>query len=1143
MLHVVTSNQAVALASRLAEVLAEPPADPFEPEWIAVPSEGMRRWLALELARRLGASSPAGADGIAANITNAFPGSLRARVLAADRPDGDPDPWELERLSWAVLAVLDRSGDDPLLASLAEVAPGASIYSRSRRLADLFDRYHLHRPAMVRAWAKGNDVDGSGRSLASPTDGEGYRWQPHLWRLVRAQLDAPSPPERLPGLLHRVRSGDLDLQLPSRLTLFGLSVLPGGTGFVELATAVAVDRDLHLFLLDPSPVTSELIARNSAPTGPEEVRLRAGDRSAELVDHPLLRSWGRLPRETAMVVADARAHGFPEPERLGRDATELAAPATVLAQLQADLVAGRAPSERSDLDVGDGSVQLHAAHGASRQAEVLRDAILHLLAEDHTLTEDDIVVLCPALDRFAPFVEAAFGPSSEQASAPPGTSPSLRYRVADRSVAAANPMVTGLEALLDLAVGRFDAPAVLDFIAQPAVRSRYGFSTEDLARFDDWVGELNIRWGIDRAHRDDHGVGAAVAANTWRAGLDRLLLGAAVADDELGVSLGEVVPFGIEADDVELGGRLADLFDHLGRLATAARASRPVLEWLKLMDEVIEAVLAPVDRDPLQRDSLSRALGEIADHATGPDGAATNLLSFVDLRRLIGERFTGRRGRADFFRGGISVTSPDTLRSIPFRVVALLGMDQTAFGATAVSNDDLMATAAWVGDGDPRAGARQAILDAVLAARDHLIVIREGRDLRTNQEVPPAVVVAELAEAVVASTAGSNLASAVPRLEHVHPRQPFDDRAFTPGAIVSGRSWSFDRTALAGAVARQGRGRGRGRGHQDAPFLLEPLAGAVSPEADHQVIDLADLRQFLAHPIQWFLERRLQIVVPRANEAHPTRLPVDVVMLDRWRVGDRLLTTVLDGGEPDRWEHLEHRLGTLPPGVLGTEKAAELREQVELIAGAARVLGLRSGPPTPLPVDVTLPDGTRVVGRVDGRLGTIGPGPAAVGFGRAKPKHRLAAWLDVVALTATDPSEAWRAATVFRDEKKVDAAEVAMAGPEADRQARAVEALAVAVDWFRRGQAEPLPYFPKLSPLLHEGTANPSAWSGSFFPEQRDRFVALVFGQLTYDELLDLPAAMGDPGHGPGRIRRLANHLWSTVESSVTDRLDEEAAS
>lgn len=1151
MLHLHAAERIGPLARELAAVLAQPSGDPFAPEWIATPSVGVRRWLHLELAHHLGASARGG-DGVAANIVDAFPGTLRSLVLQAGRAGDDPDPWEVDRLTWAVLEVLadaERAGA-PLAPALA---PGASAYSRARRLADLFDRYHLHRPEMVRGWAEGP---------GDPPVPSAQRWQPELWRRVRGRLATPSPPERLPELLQRLRTGELDLPLPPRLSLFGAAVLPGGAGFGELAAAVASQRELHVFLLQPSLAAWRELRGGSAGRtgGASPVRSRSDDRSVDLLRHPLLRSWSRPTRETAVLVGDlVRAepdtvvvHGpGPAAPADTDDATDqgtVAAP-TVLARLQDDIRANRAPTPLDHPDPGDRSVQVHATFGPARQVEALRDALLHLLAADPTLSEDDIVVLCPALDRFAPLIEAGLGPSAGRgvAAPPTGHAPSLRYRLADRSLRASNPVAAALAALVDLAGGRFDATGVLDLLAQPAIRQRYGFTDDDLGRIADWVAETNVRWGLHPDQRARHGVPAVITANTWRAGVDRILLGVAVADDDPCFALGDVVPLGAEADDADLVGRLADLLANLVALDDATTSERPLEEWLVLLRQVVRATLAAPADARWQEEEVERILQRIEQDAATADGPCPVPLTFVDVCRLLTERLAPGRGRPDFFRGGITVTALDSLRAVPHRVVALLGMDQSAFTAPAAPADDLAALSPLLGDRDGRAEQRQAVLDAVLAAGDHLVVVRDGRDLRTNQEIPPAVVVAELLDVVAATvrrpvaTDGPGAAASEPALEVHHPRQPFDDRCFTAGAVVPGRVWSFDRGAFAGAQAR------RARPAEAAPFLAEPL-----PAEPVGVIELADLHRMLANPVQSFLQDRLQLRLPEAEDALAVRLPVDVTGLDQWRVGDRLLTTLLQDGDADRWRRLEEALGTLPPGRLGREKAAALLVDAQTLAAAALDCGVGRAEPVPIPIDVTLPDGTRIVGSVAGRLGSPWAGPALVGFGSPKPKYRLGAWLDLLALVASAPAERWRAVDIHKGSRKVkgrsvgtaEVVDLLPAGSSVDeRLDLAHTGLMLVADLWQRSRCEPIPLFPTVSPALFDGKSGVGEWDkpipgmGWNPGDRADRWISVVYGDLDHRDLLALPVQPHDPaGSEEGRVRRYAAHLWGAVERTCTDR-------
>jgi exodeoxyribonuclease V gamma subunit len=1126
----------------LAAVLADAPADPLAPEWIAVPSVGMRRWLSLELARHLGAAEPHGGDGVAANLTYAFPGQLRTQVLAAGRAEtGDPDddPWTVSRLVWPVLAVLAGSVDHPVLGTVATVGPGGSRYARARRIADLFDRYHVHRPAMVRAWAAGDDVDPVGRRLA-----DHHRWQPNLWRAARAVIGQPSPPEVLPDLLARTEAGTLSIDLPDRLSLFGLSVLPGGRGFVDLAAAVARQRDVHLFLYDPSPAITDRLRNLASTTGRTGPRLRADDDTARLVPHPLLRSWGRVPRETATLLGDAETSGaFPSLQR-PPPATD-AAPTTLLAQVQADLLAGAAPAADHVLGAGDRSLQLHAAHGPVRQVEVLRDAILHLLAVDPTLREDQIVVLCPAIDRFAPLIEIGFGPSGGHHGAgddgwdavAADHPPALRYRVADRSLRAANPVVAGLLAITDAALGRFTAPGMLDLAALPAVRRRFELTDDDLSRLADWVDATNVRWGLDGGTRAAFGVPATVTANTWGAAVDRLLLGAAI-DGDHAFALGGVVPHGIEGDDVDLAGRLAELVGQVRNLAEAAGQDRPLAAWTALLDRTSHALLAPSPDEPWHAEALTRALEEAVDDAGA--AASTTFLSFADVRRLLADRLGDAPGRPDLLRGGITITSPDSLRRVPHRVVCLLGMDQAAFASRATDGDDLAAANPLVGDRDRRAESRLAVLDAVLSAEEHLIVVRDGHDLRTNQPIPPSVVVDELLDTVIATRAVDPTAAAgKPTVgnERHHPRQPFDDRCFVPGALGPVGPWSFDPTARRGAQAR------RTRGDRAPVFLRSPLA----PETP-SIIELADLQALLDHPVKTFLQRRLQVRIPREEDALPTRLPVDLNGLQQWKVGDRLLRALLDHGDLGTQPAIEEAIGSIPPGVLGDERLHELLGHVEGLAHTAEKLGLRRGEPTLVPIDLTLPSGARVVGTVAGRLAGTDPdrvtdGPLRIGYSRMKPKYVLGAWLDLLALVATDPDTPWRSAAVYRHgtsksaRKPTETTELISAGavPEHGR-ALAMEGLELVVDLLRRARCEPLPLFGQLSPKLHAGHPEPKDWIGfGFGGDGADAWNRVAFGGIDYHGLLDLAAQPDDPPGSGLRAERYAHHLWSAVERTSTD--------
>ena len=1160
MLRVAASERLDLLADQLAHQLADPLDDPMTPEWVVVASSGMDRWLRLALARRLGASAPGATDGVAANLDLLFPARLWARVLGTEA-DGD-DPWQVDRLAWAVLDVLAGAGDDPRLRTLATLPDGATWWGRARRIADLFDRYHTHRPTMVRAWAAGRDVNGAGTAIDSDAV-----WQPHLWRLVRDRIGAPSAAELLPERLAELRAGVCADTVPDRVALFGLTTIPGGAPFQELLHALATARDVHLLMLQPSAGAARRVRAATldaiAADGARPV-LRSADRSVDVVTHPLLRSWGRPARETDVLLAE-----LPLDTTAGAGASagvgghgmsgDHAEADTVLGRLQADLRRGDAPSPTLVPRLDDRSVRFHACHGATRQVEVLRDELLGLLAADPTLREDDIVVLCPALDQFAPFIEAVLGPS-----APAGTQarpwwpgrdaagpPQLAYRIADRSLRDVAPVLGALSALLDLLAGRCSAPTLLDVVSLPPVRARFGFDDTDLTAIADWIEAADVRWGLDGAHRARWNVPAEHIGGSWQAAIDRLLLGIAITDDpDAAIAVGDVLPLGVEGSGVAVAGRLADLLARLRVLVDEAAVARPAADWADLLTRATDELFAIDPSQRWQQLRLAAALAAFDGDASIAGTPVTVPLTLADVRRLLAGQSPGLGGRPDLFRGGITFASLSPLRAVPHRVVCLLGMDEGAFGSAGVDGDDLMLAEPHLGDRDRRAELRQGLLESVLAAGDHLVVVRTGHSVITNLPVPPATPVAELRDAVAASFDPDHRSAAMRQIVRAHPRQSFDERNFlakpaTADAPAEGPH-SFDPVARDGAAARSAQRRAL------TPLVTSPLT--VEPDV---VLELADLRDFVDHPPRFFLRRTLGVSVPprperddgrrlrpgdRGERAAPITvegrdLLLEPETLEFWAIKERLLRHRLAGGDVASFAERERARGSLPPGRLADECVSRADDAIGPVVDTVLEHGVVPGGGGLVTIDTTLRDGRRLVGTVADAAG-VTPGPVRAYPSATNGKRRLAAWLDLLVLTAQDPTVAWTSLVVTTSGRKAGVDVEAFRFPiddPADRHDRALSALDVLGDLHDRGRCEPLPLFPKLSPALHKGSGFAAAWSSSGGGgDGDDRWIALAFADADLRTIRELPLGPADPpGPGDARAQRYAAVLWDTVEQSI----------
>lgn len=1051
-LRVVRATSVAALADHLAERLrAAPPEDPFASIEVAVPSRGMERWLTQRLSGVLGAT-PTEA-GVAANLDFPFIGGLLQRVVTATV--GDPvaggDPWAPDRLAWPLLALLDELPDEPDLAPLrAHLTDGGRPAARrrfplARRIADLFDRYALYRPDMVAAWRDGAAVDGEGGPLAP-----NLAWQPVLWRRLEERVAEPSPDLRLARAIEVLRSGEaLPGAVPATVTVFGVLAVP--PRHLDLLAGLAARVPVTLYVVSPCPAwpVEEL---RPVPTNPLLTASGARARDAHTVLQPYLGGSHLL---------DAAGTG----DDGDRDEDGSSEARTALQVLQDDVRAdrrrgGTSPLPPVRLDPDDRSVQVHTCHGLVRQLEVLREVLLGLLEDDPELEPRDIVVLTPDVAAVAPLLPAAF-PARRGGGTTPASGPEdLPVRVADRTLGEDSAVAGALLTLLELTSGRAGASEVLDLLATAPVRARFGLTAADLERLPGWLRGSGISWGRDAAHRAEL-IGLDDDAHTWRAGLDRWTLGAAMADDGTRLVAG-VRPYDeVEGAGVDLLGRLAAatdaLFDCLADLADA----RPIVAWrdalVRVLDRLLDPGPGPARSAALTDDlaSVRRAVEEVIAAATDAAGASSEVaLTLEELRGLLGEHLGAASGRPATGTGAITVTGMVPLRNLPHRVVCLVGMDDGALPrAGSALGFDLLEVPRRPGDPDPRLEDRQLLLDAILAAGDHLIVTTTGHDPRTNEERQPAVPISELLDVLDASVHDAT------QLRTAQPLQPHSPRYFRaplPGETAVPHA--FDPAHLAAARAAQ---RASGR----APAFVTTALPPPPPDLiDLDAIELDDLVRFVEHPVRFLLQRRLGLNLGRDDPRLEDRDPTELDTLQRWSLGETLLQQHLDGHPLERWRDITLAARTTPVGGLGTvaldgveELVRSLVAQVEEFAGEDRVA----------PVDAPVPVDPDVVGatlaRVRGSVTLRGEAAVDVTVSRIRAKQRIAAWTRLLAVAASDPTFLPTAVLLGRhkDDRSRAASPVRLDPAQADLDP--VAELGWLVELYVRGHRELLPLLPASS--------------------------------------------------------------------------------
>lgn len=1025
MLHVFHSNRLEELAEELAATLARPVAGPLAPEIVVVQNQAMGRWVALTLARRFG---------VCANLKTPFPAAFvwdAMRDVLGDLPT--TSPFAPEVLTWRVMQWLGEHRHDDAFRELAHyLADGddEKRYQLAERIAATFDQYLVYRPDWIRAWE----------------GGEGTHWQARLWRDLTRVSRA-----HWVRLLDRQRAalegGDAARALPPRVSLFALPSL--SPGYLDVIRGLAGVIEVHLFLLNPcrehwGEIVSEREAgRRAGGRKPEALYLESGN--------PLLASLGSHARDFMDMVQElngTQRERFVDP---GED--------TLLHCLQHDVLMladrGSAPTP---LAPDDRSLRVHVCHSAMREIEVLHDRLLGLFAERPALRPSDVVVMTPDIDAYAPYIEAVFatGPAERR----------IPFAIAERSPLAESLLVETFFALLELPDTRFDANRVLALLEAPAMQRRFGLTEDDLELIEEWIRATGIRWGIDGAARARLGL-PDTDGHTWRAGLERLLLGYALPTGERALFEG-VLPYDdIEGSQAQALGKLHAFLDELFALDALRDARRDVARWGEVLGNLLTRFFEPQDADEEAMRILREAIGGFvgtAAHAQYREDVPLDLVR-AGLRRVLSAEAVRLRGLV----GGVTFCGMAPFRTIPFEVVCLVGMNDGSFPRPhRPLGFDLMAKDRRRGDRSRRDEDRYLFLEALLSARHCLYVSYTGRSIRDNSLIPPSVLVSELLD-YLHQGFGSDTRE---RVVTEHPLQAFSHRYFEPGGALY--SYSAELAEASRLCLRE-----------RAPppsFAGEAL---METEPAPSRVELEELVRFLRNPARYLLRRRLGLQLDEGDAPLETREPF---ALERpWELRDRLLAMTLEGRSGEAPALLAAR-GDLPHGNPGR---ALLEQEQERIAGLARrIEALRPAGREDVWVDLALGEG-----QLSGWLrGVTGAGLYAYRPVEEAGAHdRLALWAHHLALNAVRPGS--ESLFVARNE-------VLRLRPVAEPHA----VLAALLDLYRAGQRRPLPFFPRTSlAFVDSGGRDPRAaaraqWEGErygngngYAGEGRQPYYALAF--------------------------------------------------
>lgn len=903
---------------RLMEI--SPLDDPFQQETILVQSPGMEQWVSWQMAEQAG---------ISANVKYPMPASFIWQLYVDNLPNVEAQShFKKENLLWRIMKHLPHflavESFLPLRHYLQHKNSGQlKLYQLAYKIADLFDQYLVYRPEWLQLWEENNEeallqlLQNEKNAPFLEQIHQDIRWQGQLWRALIEDIQQETGQVQHRASLHHQFLTLLATQkpknLPERIFIFGLSSLPKS----HLDTFQALSRycDVHLFftngcqeywgdVMDPRHCQRLQLQQRLHYQSQEKTAWITEEQSQDFttnhqptsfnealpVGNPLLATWGKTGRDFLYLLTESVNTMATPGQEISAYVENSCETLSLLQQVHQQIL-NFSPSQKGSLTLTDKdrSLTLHNCYSAMREVEVLQDYLLHLLQDNPDLTPKDIVVMVADIDKYTPYIQAVFGQSS----------PYLPFAIADNKITETDTFIASFLQLLQVNNSQFSAEEILALLDIAPIRERFEIAPSDLDQLHQWVRHSGVRFGLNK-ETDNHQQQALKNYNAWLAGLNRMLLGFSLREEN-GIwqdSLGLDETTGLQS---QLVGKLADFLHALWAWSQFLQSSHVIEEWKEALEQMITRFFDEDQQSPIWQ-HLFKNIERLAENVVKGqfDGEIESEVIHLGLQEYLQD--TPNRYR--FTLGKINFCTLLPMRSIPFKVVCLLGMNDGEFPRQQVPNSfDLMQFHHKKGDRFRRDDDRYLFLEALLSAQQYFYVSFVGKSIKDDTDKEPSILVNQLKEYLA-----ENLQDTQTPWLFQHPINAFSKHNYLGGYPSFAKKW-----------LPQAQGK-----------LIEPVKNfsqPVSKQEEMTEIPLENLVKFITHPVQDFFERRLGVFYRQYDSNIADCENFHLNTLQHYQLFEHLMTMPLENFN-EEW-HKQSVKGELPRGAFAMLEAEQMQKTLE----------------------------------------------------------------------------------------------------------------------------------------------------------------------------------------------------------------------
>lgn len=867
MIHLIRSHNLNTLASALSEKLVETaPDDPFVSQKIIVPNLDTARWFKLFAADQ---------NGIAANLECMLPAEWlwrQTRKIYPDLPgllqsDLQPMKWSLFELlsdpeAREKFQILNR-----YIESQPQERREQAAFQLAGQIASVFDGYLVYRPEMVLRWQKGHSEKGD------------EKWQSELWRMLNKswKKSGEDSQKNRAELYAEVTKALSEKKLESEDALYilnpGLLPLP----LVKMLEKTALQSDVFFYQIRLSKSGRENVNELAQVFG----------RESESIDNVI-----------NYLDSDEVLNLYPQISKK-----------SALHRVQGEIVEGVPVSKFPEMKDGIQGIEVRSCHSSLREIEVLHQFLLEMFEEDESLHPDDVLVVTPDLETYRPYIKAVFDQAEEGR-------PHIPYHAGYSSRSSDTGIERSLLRLLSVIDSRFEFSDVIDHFMMKPVRQTFGVSESDCNKLKRWIEENHVVWGLNAEHRKEFGQ-PAEELQTWNSAVRRGWYGNLFGGEE-GDSLDDLLLYQSirTANDQAVWASFSNYMYRLDTMRKEIKRKKTCPDWSEWLSNKMDSLFDAASFEGVEAQSIRRIIGQISEQSEV--AACRQEISFSLFKSELTSMLDRHKASGALFTNGVTFSSMVPVRSIPFKIIALIGLNESSFPRKQVTPDfDLMAQNPLPGERNRKNEDRNLFLESVMAARDVHYCSYIGQSPVDNETIPPSTIVGEWVD-VLSKASGMEA-------ENIIKKEALS--GFSPTNFESGKNYSGVYLQTAQTMLDD----------EDSTSGLK-LDQEIPLEESAEPIQLDDMVRFYSNPIQWFLRKRFDISLREMDE-EKDEFQLD--HLEKHILFQRVFGWVLDGKSDQKIQKYLVQSGAVPVGWPGQQKVLELKGNVRSAISVLNQMNIR----------------------------------------------------------------------------------------------------------------------------------------------------------------------------------------------------------